>query len=81
MTLILEQNRLAAAEHIARKTVRFLKAGNVTEGNRAQNRLADVVGASRWPRVFTQNLVENIGRKNSISVMIDQEIIDFTLGR
>ena len=81
MTMILEQHRLAAAEHIARKAVRLEKAGQTYDANRAQNRLCDVVENSRWPNVFTQNLVECIGRSNSIAVMIDREIVDFTLGR
>lgn len=79
MTMILEQNRLAAAEHIARKAVRLAKAGQNRDADRAQNRLADVVEASRWPRAFTQNLVENIGRKNAMAVLIDREIIDIAL--
>ena len=81
MTLILEQHRLAAAEHIARKAVRLEKSGQQDDADRAQNRLCDCVEASRWPRVFTQNLVESIGRANSLAVMIDREIVDFTLGR
>lgn len=81
MTFVLEQNRLAAAEHIARKAVRLAKAGQHHEADRAQNRLCDVVAQSRWPRTFTSNLVENIGRANALAVMIDREIIDFTLGR
>lgn len=81
MTFILEQNRLIAAEHIARKAVRLAKAGQELDADRAQNRLCDVVEASRWPRTFTSNLVENIGRANSLAVMIDREIVDFTLGR
>ncbi len=79
--MILEQHRLAAAEHIARKAVRLAKAGEDHDADRAQNRLCDVMEASRWPRALTQNLVENIGRKNSLAVMIDRDIIDFTLGR
>lgn len=81
MTMILEQHRLAAAEHIARKAVRLAKAGQHYDADRAQNRLCDCVEASRWPQVFTQNLVENIGRRNALDVMIDRKIVDFTLGR
>lgn len=81
MTMILEQHRLAAAEHIARKSIRLQKAGNLLDADRAQNRLCDVMEGSRWPVSLTQNLVEAIGRSNSIAVMIDREIIDFTLGR
>lgn len=81
MTMIFEQHRLAAAEHIARKSVRLAKAGQHEDADRAQNRLCDVMEASRWPRSLTANLVENIGRSNSMAVMIDRDIIDFTLGR
>lgn len=81
MTFVLEQHRLAAAEHIARKAVRLAKAGEHYDADRAQNRLCDCVEQSRWPRTFTANLVENIGRANSLAVMIDREIVDFTLGR
>ena len=81
MTFVLEQHRLAAAEHIARKAVRLAKAGQQEESDRAQNRLCDCVEQSRWPRTFTSNLVERIGRNNALAVMIDREIVDFTLGR
>lgn len=81
MTFVLEQHRLAAAEHIARKSIRLAKAGLQEESDRAQNRLCDCVEQSRWPRTFTSNLVESLGRNNSIAVMIDQKIVDFTLGR
>lgn len=79
--IVHEEHLLAAADHIARKSVRLMKQGDEEASIRAQNRLADAVAASRWPNVFLANLVESIGRENSLAVMIDREVVDFVLGR
>lgn len=78
--MIHEEHRLAAAEHIARKVVRLQKSGDAHSALKAQHRLCDVVGNSRWPHVMLGNLVKNIGRANSLAVDIDRKVVDFVLG-